>query len=79
LITTTTAPQTNDIKVNISWTYIDGITNVKMIINNLKVSQWFAIGLSLDDLMVLNLFRFYRIIYLVIFNREKIMYLFVNI
>jgi hypothetical protein len=78
-MTSTTAAQTNDISANISWTYIDGITNVKIIINNLKVSQWFAIGLSLDDLMVLNLFRFYRIIYLVVFNREKIMYLFVNI
>jgi len=57
-MTSTTTPQINDIGVNISWTYSDGITNVKMIINNLKISQWCAIGLSLDDKMVLNLCRF---------------------
>lgn len=55
-MTSTTAPQTDDISVNVSWTYNDGITNVKMISDNLKVSQWFSIGFSLDHLMVRNLF-----------------------
>jgi hypothetical protein len=40
--------------MNISWTYTDGITAIKMEINNLKRSQWLAIGFSLDDSMVLN-------------------------
>jgi hypothetical protein len=54
--TTTPIPQTNDIDLNITWTYLNGITNVKMMVNNLKISQWIAIGLSLDELMVLILF-----------------------
>jgi hypothetical protein len=56
--TITTTPQTSDIDVNIAWTYLNGITSVKMIINNLKISQWVSIGLSLDDLMVFNRFSF---------------------
>jgi hypothetical protein len=55
-LSSTIAPQTNDVGVNISWTYTNGITAVKMIVNNLKISQWLAMGLSLDDSMVLNLF-----------------------
>jgi hypothetical protein len=50
--TTITVPQTSDIGVNISWTYNNGITAVKMRVNNLKTSQWFALGLSLDQNMV---------------------------
>ncbi|CAF1067872.1 unnamed protein product [Adineta steineri] len=48
---TTTAPSTSDIRGNISWTYTNGVTDVKMIITNLKISQWLAIGLSTDDSM----------------------------
>ncbi|CAF1163143.1 unnamed protein product [Rotaria sp. Silwood1] len=51
LTTTTTASPTNDVGVNVSWTYANGITTVKMVINNLKISQWFAMGISLDDFM----------------------------
>ncbi|CAF3082951.1 unnamed protein product [Rotaria sp. Silwood2] len=51
LSTATTASTINDIGVNINWAYASGITTVKMIINNLKISQWLAIGLSLDDFM----------------------------
>ncbi|CAF3697979.1 unnamed protein product [Rotaria sordida] len=51
LITTTTVPQTNDVGVDINWTYASGITSVKMKINNLRTSQWLALGLSLDDFM----------------------------
>ncbi len=76
--TTTSTPQTHDVDVNITWTYLNGITNVKMTVNNLKISQWIALGLSLDELMVLNLLiLLHRILF--VYHREKIMYLFVNI
>jgi hypothetical protein len=48
----TTTTTTTDVIVNITWTYANGITAVKMKINNLKTSQWLALGLSLDDEMV---------------------------
>ncbi|CAF1221499.1 unnamed protein product [Adineta steineri] len=51
---TTTTPivsQTSDVGVNINWTYTNGLTSVKMQINNLKTSQWLALGLSLDQQM----------------------------
>ncbi|CAF3303705.1 unnamed protein product [Rotaria sp. Silwood2] len=35
----------------ISWTYDNGVTSVKMQINNLKTSQWVALGLSFDSKM----------------------------
>ncbi|CAF3874465.1 unnamed protein product [Rotaria sp. Silwood2] len=41
----------DDAGVIISWTYDNGVTVVKMEINNLKTSQWLALGLSLDDKM----------------------------
>ena len=76
--TTTATPQTNDVDVNITWTYLNGVTNVKMTVNNLKISQWIALGLSLDELMVLNsLILLHQTLYF--HHREKIMYLFVNI
>jgi len=49
--TTTTAATTTP-TANITWTYTNGVTSVKMQINNLQTSQWFALGLSLDDEMV---------------------------
>jgi len=52
MTTTTTPSPTSDVGGNISWTYANGVTAVKMQINNLKVSQWSAIGLSLDQTMV---------------------------
>ncbi|UJR28575.1 hypothetical protein I4U23_009808 [Adineta vaga] len=48
ITTTTSAVPVNDVKANISWTYTAGITTVNMRINNLKVSQWFSLGLSID-------------------------------
>ncbi|CAF5051303.1 unnamed protein product, partial [Rotaria sp. Silwood1] len=47
--TTSIGPQSNRSRVIINWTYNNGVTSVKMQINNLKTSQWFALGLSLDD------------------------------
>ncbi|CAF5040419.1 unnamed protein product [Rotaria sp. Silwood1] len=47
--TTSIGPQSNSSGVIINWTYNNGVTSVKMQINNLKTSQWFALGLSLDD------------------------------
>ena len=76
--TTPSPPPTTDVELNVDWTYAAGVTTVKMIISNLKISQWLALGFSLDDQMVLNLLIVYRIIYLVLI-RERIMYLFVNI
>jgi hypothetical protein len=58
--TTTTVTQTSTAGVNIGWTYANGVTDVKMKINNLQTSQWFAIGLSLDQSMVKK--RFFKII-----------------
>ncbi|CAF2081953.1 unnamed protein product [Rotaria magnacalcarata] len=49
--TTTTTTQSNNVAVNITWAYANGNTNVKMKINDLKASEWFALGLSLDDKM----------------------------
>ncbi|CAF1387689.1 unnamed protein product [Rotaria magnacalcarata] len=49
--TTTAASQTNDIRVNITWSYAGSITTVKMMISNLKISQWLAMGLSRDESM----------------------------
>ncbi|CAF3499833.1 unnamed protein product [Rotaria socialis] len=49
--TTTTTTQSNNVGMNIIWTYANGNTNVKMKINDLKASEWFALGLSLDDKM----------------------------
>ncbi|CAF4463078.1 unnamed protein product [Rotaria socialis] len=51
LTTTTAAPHANNIRVNITWSYADSITTVKMVIDNLKISQWLAMGLSLDESM----------------------------
>ncbi|CAF1013631.1 unnamed protein product [Rotaria sp. Silwood1] len=44
-------PQNNSNEVRINWTYENGVTSVKMQINNLKTSQWLALGLSLDNKM----------------------------
>ena len=60
-MTATTPLYANNVEVDIEWTYINGITTVKMRINNLKISQWAAMGLSLDDSMVLTLSKFYSI------------------
>lgn len=49
----TPSPQTNDVGVNISWTYANGVTTIKMLIKNLRASQWLAMGLSLDEFMVI--------------------------
>ena len=49
---TTTTPATDRTGATISWTYASGVTSVKMKINNLQTSQWFALGLSLDAAMV---------------------------
>ncbi|CAF1364790.1 unnamed protein product [Rotaria sordida] len=49
--TTSITSTSNDTGVVISWTYANGITAVKMQINNLKTSQWLALGLSLDSEM----------------------------
>ncbi len=51
-IATTTVTQTSTAGVNVGWTYANGVTDVKMKLNNLQTSQWFAIGLSLDQSMV---------------------------
>ncbi|CAF1256178.1 unnamed protein product [Adineta ricciae] len=55
---TTTATSTETVtttksisSVQISWTYNDGVTIVRMRMNDLKTSQWFALGLSLDQNM----------------------------
>jgi len=78
LLTATTSTQMNDIGVNITWTYLNEITYVKMILNNLQMSQWFALAFSLDDLMV-NLICISKKKRIFISTREKIMFLFVNV
>ncbi|CAF1587154.1 unnamed protein product, partial [Didymodactylos carnosus] len=49
-ISTTPSP-TNTIGIDVTWTFANGITDVKMVITNLKNKQWVAIGLSSDQSM----------------------------
>ncbi|CAF4412486.1 unnamed protein product, partial [Rotaria sp. Silwood2] len=49
-VATTTAPNSN-VGVIVNWTYSDGITSAQMSVVNVKISQWLAVGLSLDEYM----------------------------
>ncbi|CAF1038240.1 unnamed protein product [Rotaria sp. Silwood1] len=49
--TTTINSQVSGAPLNLKWTYLDGITTVVIVTNNLGTSQWLGIGLSLDDQM----------------------------
>ena len=51
-ITSTIASLARDVGVNVRWSYANSVTTVQMNIENLKASQWVALGLSLDDKMV---------------------------
>ena len=54
-ITSTIASLAHDVGVHIRWSYKNSVTMVQMNIENLKASQWVALGLSLDDKMVVYL------------------------
>ncbi|CAF1075530.1 unnamed protein product [Didymodactylos carnosus] len=47
--TTLISPSNRNIRI--SWTYSSEVTTVQMVANNLKVQQWVALGLSLDEEM----------------------------
>ncbi|CAF1556880.1 unnamed protein product [Didymodactylos carnosus] len=49
-ISTTPSP-TSTVSMDATWTFANGITDVKMVITNLKNKQWVAIGLSSDQSM----------------------------
>ncbi|CAF1229846.1 unnamed protein product [Didymodactylos carnosus] len=53
-VVTTTLLSTTDVSVNITWTYADGTTSIKMVTNNLNLQQWVALGLSVDEMMYLS-------------------------
>jgi hypothetical protein len=61
MVTTTSTTITQStmgiVTANISWTYVNGITSIRMNINNLDTSKWFAMGLSRDDNMVKHSIR----------------------
>lgn len=52
--TVTTTMNSNVVGLILNWTYTDtdGITNAQMSVSNLKLSQWLAVGLSVDQYMV---------------------------
>jgi hypothetical protein len=55
---TTTASPTADVSINVTWAFTSG-TNVSsfiMTVKNLKTSEWAAIGLGQQQLMVNNFY-----------------------
>ncbi|CAF2895201.1 unnamed protein product [Rotaria sp. Silwood2] len=50
-VITTITSQVPSTALNLDWTYFGGITTVTIVTNNLGTSQWFGIGLSLDNRM----------------------------
>ncbi|CAF1014104.1 unnamed protein product [Didymodactylos carnosus] len=48
----TTVSPSSDVGISLTWNYLNGMTNVRMVVNNLKIRQWVAFGLSTDTQMV---------------------------